>query len=438
MTNQRQRWVLASAVILLTVLLLGCIKLGPNETVVTPVPHTPTPFPPTATPVPPTATPVPDAKPEIVDIHLCRGLTDDERPFAETNTFTELDPFVVSIKVANLTPRNIVSVHWYQDDAVIGLTERDNAAGSAYIGLTLEPQPRWVPGDYSLAVSLDGEVQHTQAFSVIGMAALPGTNENPPPTSSGGDWSLYREDNLGFAVEYPAGWLVEEGGSAVQFSHPEDIAVALVMVNANPKGDAEAEAETAYDKISTQLTNAQLTASESQEDGWHAVSFTYTDEGAEVVGVLLSKVSGGRGYHLVFLVLREQWDQLVPTLEQVWLSFQIDPRGQSSSAAADEVMIEGLVRDADTGRGIPYAIFVILREGVSIQQFTDSGNDESLIYDESQCSSDGTFATDLPVRRGTTYTVFAVAKGYSPVVDTMLVPREVSNPWPVTVTMRKE
>jgi hypothetical protein len=442
MTDRTRRWILAGATILLSILLIACIKIGGKEPVVTPVVPTPTPLPPTPTPVPPTPTPVPEAKPEILAVRLCRGLTDDERPFAETNTYSELDPFVVSIQVANLKPRNIVSAHWYQDDAVIGLTERDNVSGNAYIGLMLEPETRWNPGDYVLEVSLDGEPQETREFSVIGMAKLPG------PDSGGGkgddtpvaaDWRLYREDDLGFSMEYPGNWVVEEGGSAVQFMHPQDIALALVLVNDDPADNAQDEAEAVFAVLAQKLSDMQMTSSKPQEGDWYGVFFSYNDDGADVVGVLLSKVVGSRGYNLILLSLRQEWDNIVPTLEQIWVSFEIagETTGGGDTGGL-EVAIEGLVRDSDTGRGIPNATFVILKEGVSVEQFVDSGNDENLIYDAAQSGSDGTFEMNVPVKRGASYWVFAVAKGYIPVVDEMPIPEDAESPWKVRVTMQKE
>ena len=443
MIDKAKRWILAGTVVLLAVLLMACIKidLGKKAPVVTPVVPTPTPLPPTPTPVPPTPTPVPEAIPEILAVRLCRGLTDEERPFAETNTYSELDPFVVSVQVTNFKPQNILSAHWYQDGAVVGLTERDNVSGNTYIGLTLEPQTQWIPGNYALKVSLDGEIKETREFSVIGMAGL------PVPGGGGGkgggdqttaEWKLFREDDLGFSIEYPGNWLVEKGGSAVQFAHPQDIAVTLVLVNADPAGTAEQEAQAVYDSLAEKLSGVQQTSSKAQDKVWHGIFFAYNDDGTEVVGVLLSQVVGSRGYNLVFLAVREQWDSIVPTLEQMWKTFQVAGAAASGGGGADEVLIEGLVRDSDTGRGIPNAVFVILKEGETVKEFVDSGNDESLIYDSIQSGTDGTFKMNLPVRRGASYAVFAVAKGYTPVVDTMVVSEDASNPWPVTVTMQKE
>jgi hypothetical protein len=442
MTDRTRRWILAGGAILLSILLLACIKIGGKEPVVTPVVPTPTPLPPTPTPVPPTPTPLPEAKPEILSVRLCRGLTDDERPFAETNTYSELDPFVVSIQVANFKPQNTVSAHWYQDDAVIGLTERDNLSGDAHVGLMLEPETRWIPGDYVLEVSLDGELQDTQAFSVIGMAKLPG----PGGDGDGGgtavasaDWQLYREDDLGFSMEYPGNWVVEEGGSAVQFTHPRDIALALVLVDAEPAGSNQAEAEAVFDLLAQKLSEAQMTSAKPQEGDWYGIFFTYKDDGSDVLGVLLSKVVGSRGYNLVFVALREEWDTIVPTLEQMWVSFETGAGTTAGGGiSGQEVAVEGLIRDGDTGRGIANATFVILKEGVSVQQFVDSGNDENLIYDVGQSGSDGTFEMHVPVKRGASYGVFAVAKGYIPVVDMMLVPEDAESPWMVRVTMQKE
>jgi hypothetical protein len=418
---------------------MACIKIGEKEPVITPVVPTPTPLPPTPTPVPPTPTPVPEAKPEILSVRLCRGLTDDERPFAETNTYSELDSFVVSIQVANFKPQNVVSAHWLQDDAVIGLTERDNVSGNTYIGLMLEPETQWLPGDYLLEVSLDGDLYETREFSVIGMAKIPvpggdgGKGGDTPVTA---DWQLYREDDLGFSMEYPGNWLVEEGGSAVQFTHPQDIALALVLVNDEPAGNAEDEAQAVFGMLEQKLSDVQMTSSKPQEGDWYGIFFTYNDDGADVVGVLLSKVAGSRGYNLVFLALRQEWDSIVSTLEQMWGSFEV--AGEAATGGDLEVSIEGLIRDSDTGRGIPNATFVILKEGVSVEKFVDSGNDETLIYDVAQSGSDGTFEMNVPVKRGAKYWVFAVAKGYIPVVDEMPVPEDAESPWQVRVTMQKE
>jgi hypothetical protein len=442
MRDRTRRWVLAGSAVLLAILLMACIKidLGKSEPVVTPVPPTATPLPPTPTPVPPTPTPPPEAEPEIVEVHLCRGLTDDERPFAETNTYSELDPFVVSIRVAHLRTTDTVSAHWFQEGAVIGLTERDNVSGNTYIGLMLEPQTQWVPGEYALEVSLDGDIKETRQFKVIGVARLsdPGNKGGGGEGDVATEWLLYRQDDLGFSIEYPSNWLIDEDGAAVEFTHPEDIALALVLVDAKPAGNAEQEANAVFDILSQKLADVQLTSSEPQKDDWHGIFFTYNNNGTEIASVLLSKVVGSRGYNVIFFAVRKQWDSIVPTLEQMWASFEIAGTSTGGIGGAGEVLIEGLVRDSDSGRGIPDAVFVILKEGVTIQQFTDSGNDKSLVYDSAQSGTDGTFKTHVPVKRGATYAVFAVAQGYIPVVDVMTVSDEASNPWQVRVTMQKE
>jgi hypothetical protein len=81
---------------------------------------------------------------------------------------------------------------------------------------------------------------------------------------------------------------------------------------------------------------------------------------------------------------------------------------------------------------------VILKEGVTIEQFTDSGNDKSLVYDAAQSGSDGAFKMNLPLARGASYAVFAVAKGYKPVADQVEISESVPNPWQVRVSLQKE
>ncbi|MBN1581595.1 MAG: hypothetical protein JXA89_12900 [Anaerolineae bacterium] len=438
MSTRTRNWILAAAVALAALMLLACIKIG-QEPEVTPVPPTVTPVPPTATSIPPTATPVPEAKPEVVSISLCRGLTDDDRPFAETNTFSELDPFALSIQVANMKTQNIVAARWYQQDTAIGLTERDNVVGDTFIGLVLEPQGKWVTGDYKVEVSLDGDLVDSYDFAVIGMAGLPSS----APGKGGGESGTldsYTNDTLGFSIDYPESWQIDEGDSSVQFTHPQGIATALVSVNAAPKNSSEQEAEMVFERLSQNLPDVQKNTSQAQEDGWHGIVFGYKKDGSDVVGVLFSKVIGARGYTILFLAMQADWDTVVPAFEKMWVSFEVanSQQGGGRIGGADEVLIVGVVRDADTGRGIANAVFVILKKGISVQAFLDSGNDESLIYDSAKSDGEGAFQTNVGVERGTTYAVFAIAKGYDPVIDDMSVPQNAPDPWQVTVGMQKE
>jgi len=436
MSSTRRKWALVGTMVLLAMMLLACIKIGPREKVVTPVPPTATPIPPTATAVPPTPTPMPQADPQVLAVRLCRGLTDDGRPFAETDTYSEIDPFAVSIQVANMKPRNVVSAHWYQGDAEIGLTEQDKVTGSAYVGMSLEPQGRWTPGDYVLEVSLDGEIAESREFSVIGAAKVTVPGGESGTTVTSGELTTYRNTDLGFAIDYPSNWAVEEADAAVQFSHPQDSALALVMIDADPSSTSEEEAEAVFAAISKSLPNAQKSSSEAQEGGWHGVFFTVSDNGTNVLAALLSKVDGARGYNLLFMAVQADWESMSPVFEQMWSSFQIATAGGPTTGG--EVLMVGEVVDADTGRGIANAVVVILKEGVTIDQFTDSGNDKSLVYDAAQSGSDGAFEMNLPLVRGASYAAFAVAEGYRPVVDQLDISESMPNPWQVRVSMQKE
>ncbi len=443
MSERARKFILLGATVTLAAVLLACFKPG-GGSVITPVPPTPTPLLPTPTPPPPTPTPVPEARPEILAVTLCRGLTDDGRPFAETNTYSTIDPFAISIKVANLKPSNVIAARWYQQDAPIGLTERDNVSGNAYVGMSLEPQGKWIPGSYRVEVSLDGEVKETRDFEVIAAAALPlpgggggggggGEGGEEPATTTG--WKVYRNANLGFSMTYPEGWAVEEGNTTVQFSHPRDSAIALVVVNSDPQATPEEEAQNIFNALSQKLPNLQMVASKAQEEGWHLISFTYNREGSDIIGIVVSKLAAGRGYSIVFLVVKDSWDALVPALDKMWNSFETTvPETETTTG----VLIAGRFVDGDTGRGIQNALFVILKEGVTVKQFVDSGNDESLIYDMAQSGADGSFKMNIPVKRGSQYAVIAVAKGYKSITDVITVGQEVPDQVELTITMQKQ
>jgi hypothetical protein len=263
---------------------------------------------------------------------------------------------------------------------------------------------------------------------------VPGGESGTTVTS--GELTTYRSTDLGFAIDYPSNWVVEEADAAVQFSHPDDSALALVMIDPEPASTSEEEAEAVFAAISQNLPNAQKTSSKAQEDGWHGVFFTVSDNGTNVLAALLSKVDGSRGYNLLFMAVQADWEAVSPVFEQMWSSFQITAGGGTTTDG--EVLMVGVVVDADTGRGIANAVVVVLQEGVTIEQFTDSGNDKSLIYDAAQSGSDGSFQMNLPMARGSSYAAFVVAEGYRPVVDQLDISESTPNPWQVRVSMQKE
>jgi hypothetical protein len=73
--------------------------------------------------------------------------------------------------------------------------------------------------------------------------------------------------------------------------------------------------------------------------------------------------------------------------------------------------IEGYVYDADTGAGIPGAMFVVLQPGVTIESWDFS---DEQVYTWAETDVNGYFELPLPLERGESYSMLVLAEGYLP------------------------
>jgi hypothetical protein len=89
------------------------------------------------------------------------------------------------------------------------------------------------------------------------------------------------------------------------------------------------------------------------------------------------------------------------------------PSAPPSNPTTQGVVLQGTVVDADTQRGIPDALFVVLNPGTTFQNFKDSGFDNSLIAANATTDQDGAYTTAPPLPRGHDFTVIIVADGYT-------------------------
>jgi len=78
---------------------------------------------------------------------------------------------------------------------------------------------------------------------------------------------------------------------------------------------------------------------------------------------------------------------------------------------AEGLYIEGYVYDADTGAGIPNALFVVLQPGVTIDSWDLS---EEEIYAAAETDVNGYFELPTALERGQSYSMVVVAEGYLP------------------------
>ncbi len=101
----------------------------------------------------------------------------------------------------------------------------------------------------------------------------------------------------------------------------------------------------------------------------------------------------------------------------------------------DGVEVYGRITDAETGRGIAGAYFVVLQPGITVADFE---GDEADIYSIAQTDRKGNFKLPDPLVRGETYSIIVAAEGYRPIAeDDVYVSEDVESPVEVNVELRR-
>ncbi len=102
------------------------------------------------------------------------------------------------------------------------------------------------------------------------------------------------------------------------------------------------------------------------------------------------------------------------------------------------VVIYGRITDADTGRGIQGALFIVLQPGVSVQDFIVSGGDESLVYTWTETDRKGDYQLPNPLVRGESYSIIITADGYRPLTwEDGEVPEDMESPYEWNITLER-
>ncbi|MGQ9583784.1 MAG: S1 family peptidase [Anaerolineae bacterium] len=100
------------------------------------------------------------------------------------------------------------------------------------------------------------------------------------------------------------------------------------------------------------------------------------------------------------------------------------------------VQIYGQITDAYTGRGIPGAFFAVLQPGTTVEEFVDSGGDDSLIYSFGRADRNGYYRLSTPLARGEYYSLIIGAQGYIPILeDDVFVPEDTESPLELKVEL---
>lgn len=99
------------------------------------------------------------------------------------------------------------------------------------------------------------------------------------------------------------------------------------------------------------------------------------------------------------------------------------------------VEVYGVIVDADTGRGIPEAYFLVLEPGVTVDEFEGR---EDQVYTWAKTDRQGNFRLADPLVRGETYSMIVAAEGYRPIAeDDVYVGEDVESPLELTIELRR-
>jgi hypothetical protein len=99
------------------------------------------------------------------------------------------------------------------------------------------------------------------------------------------------------------------------------------------------------------------------------------------------------------------------------------------------VDIYGTITDADTGRGIAGALFIVLQPGITVDQFQWT---EEEVYSLGQADRKGNYQLSAPLVRGETYSIIVGADGYDMIAeDDVFVPEDLESPYQLDVTLQK-
>jgi serine protease Do len=99
------------------------------------------------------------------------------------------------------------------------------------------------------------------------------------------------------------------------------------------------------------------------------------------------------------------------------------------------LFIQGYILDADTGRGIPGALYVVLNPGVTVDGWDGS---KAQIHTSAESDANGYFELPLPLERNERYSVIVGAEGYLPVGGDDIPVGDDSSPLQVEVTLQRE
>ena len=99
------------------------------------------------------------------------------------------------------------------------------------------------------------------------------------------------------------------------------------------------------------------------------------------------------------------------------------------------LFIQGHVLDADTGRGIPGASYVVLNPGITVDGWDGS---DAQIYTWAEADAKGYFELPRPLGRNERYSIIVWAEGYRPAGGDNIPVSDEPSPLEVEITLQRE
>ncbi len=100
--------------------------------------------------------------------------------------------------------------------------------------------------------------------------------------------------------------------------------------------------------------------------------------------------------------------------------------------------VYGTIADADTGRGIPGAAFIVLKPGITVDAF--QWTDEE-VYTWAKSDRNGAYELPKPLVRGETYSIIVAAQGYRPLAEDGVRistdPKAVPSPFELNIRLQR-
>ncbi len=110
-------------------------------------------------------------------------------------------------------------------------------------------------------------------------------------------------------------------------------------------------------------------------------------------------------------------------------------RAESPPAPEGEVEVQGRISDAETKKGIPDALFLVLQPGITVDAFRWK---EDQVYALAASDRRGYFELPVRLRRGETYSWIITARGYKPILeDGITIGADLASPYELNITLQR-